>query len=192
LNYDPDLDCVNDATLVARLQRGDAQTVEYVVQKYAPALYRFAYYQLHDAMAAEDLVSEVMSRMVGRVHTFVLEEATFQAWLFRIARNLIADHYRLRKRRPEVSLEEWLDAEPWAEPGNDDIHLETVLTGEQLQMGLATLTDEQRQVILLHVVEGWELPQVAHLLDRTVPSVKSLYYRGVSSLRRALLRNEPQ
>ncbi len=189
LNYSPEPDGVDTATLVASLQRGDAPTVEYVVQQYAPALYRFAYYQLQDVMAAEDLVAEVMARMIGRINTFVAEEATFQAWLFRIARNLIADHYRALKRRPQVSLEGWLDREPGAEPGSDDARLDTLLTRDQLQAGLDALTEEQRQVILLHVVEGWELPQVAGLLDRSLPSVKSLYYRGVSSLKRVLLRN---
>ena len=166
--------------------------VEYVVQQYAPALYRFAYYQLQDGTAAEDLVAEVMARMIGRINTFVAEEATFQAWLFRIARNLIADHYRALKRRPQVSLEGWLDSEPGAEPGSDDVRLDTLLTRDQLEVGLASLTEEQRQVVLLHVVEGWELPQVASLLDRSLPSVKSLYYRGVSSLKRVLLRNAPE
>jgi RNA polymerase sigma-70 factor (ECF subfamily) len=189
LNYDTQTDCAKDASLVERLQGGDIPAVEYVVQEYAPALYRFAYYQLNDAAAAEDLVAEVMSRMIGRINTFVHGEATFQAWLFRIARNLVADHYRALKRRPQVSLEGWLETEPTAEPGRDDARLAALLTRDELQAGLNALTDEQRQVVLLHVIEGWELPQVAHLLDRSVASVKSLYYRGVSSLKRVLLRN---
>ena len=180
---------MDDASLVAGLQRGDAEAVEYVVQQYAPALYRFAYYQLQDAVIAEDLVSEVMVRMIARIDTFTLGQATFQAWLFRITRNLITDHYRSRGRRPQVSLEQWLDAEPGKEPGCNDVELEVLLDREQLAVGLAALTDEQRQVILLHVVEGWELPQVAELLDRSVASVKSAYYRGIQSLRRALARN---
>jgi RNA polymerase sigma-70 factor, ECF subfamily len=180
---------MDDADLVAGLQHGDTDAVEYLVHQYAPALYRFAYYQLQDASMAEDLVSEVMVRVIGRVGGFVLEQATFQAWLFRIARNLIADQYRARKRRPQVSLEAMLDVDRSIEPGREDSQIESLLDREQLQAGLATLTDEQRQVILLHVVEGWELPQVAQLLERTLPSVKSLYYRGVQSLRRALLRS---
>src|SRR5947209_7865757 len=179
---------MEDADLVAGLQRGEARAVEYLVRQYAPALYRFAYYQLEDASLAEDLVADVMVRVIGRVGGFVLEQATFQAWLFRIARNLIADHYRARKRRPQVSLEAVLEAEPALEPGRYDPAIDDLLNREQLRAGLATLTGEQREVILLHVVEGWELPQVARLLERSLPSVKSLYYRGLQSLRRALAR----
>src|SRR5262245_21694731 len=94
LNYDLSLRYMDDAALVAGLQCGDPEAVEHLVRQYAPALYRFGYYQLHDAILAEDMVSEVMVRMIGSIDRFVLEQATFQAWLFRIARNLIADHYR--------------------------------------------------------------------------------------------------
>src|SRR5438067_13369578 len=116
LNYNLSLRYMDDATLVSGLQRGDPEAVEYVMRQYAPALYRFAYYQLQDAMLAEDLVSEVMVRMIAHIDSFAPGQATFQAWLFRIARNLVADHYRARKRRPQFSLEAILDAEPGYEP----------------------------------------------------------------------------
>jgi len=177
-----------DAALVARLQRGDPHAVEYVVQHHAPELYRYIYYQVHDAMTAEDLVAEVLVRMVEKVDKYVFDNTPFQAWLFRIARNLVADHYRARKRRPQVSYETWLAADMHNEPGRVDPGIEVLADRQQLKAGLADLTDEQRQVILLHVVEGWEMPQVAKMLDRTLPSVKSAYYRGVQSLRRAIDR----
>jgi len=182
---------MDDVTLLAGLKQGETEAVRYVVQKYAPALYRFAYHQMHEAAAAEDLVAEVLARMVKHIDTFVVEQAGFQAWLFRIARNLIVDYHRARKRRPQVSLEERLDLEPSSEPGGYDPRIESVLDQEELRDALAKVTDEQREVILLHVIEGWDLPDVALLLDRTLPSIKGLYYRGVQALRRALVAGEP-
>jgi RNA polymerase sigma-70 factor (ECF subfamily) len=185
-DYDIASSCIDDAALVTGLQRGDPCSIEYVVQHYAPALYRFAYYQLQDAALAEDVVSEVMVRMIERVNTFRLGRGAFQSWLFRIARNLLADYHRTRGRRPEISLEQWLEADPASEPGRYDSQMDFLPDRQQIEAGLATLTCEQREVILLHVVEGWELPQVAELLDRSVASIKGLYYRGIQSLRRAL------
>jgi RNA polymerase sigma-70 factor, ECF subfamily len=181
---------MDDMTLVTGLQRGDPRAVEFVVERFASTLYRFAYYQMNDAAAAEDLVAEVMARVVGRIDGFRLEQATFEAWVFRIARNLIADHYRSRKRKPHLSLEAMMEAQPENEPRQNDPDIQNILDRDQLREGLAALTDEQRQVIVLHVIEGWELPQVARLLDRTIPSVKGLYYRGVQSLRNALIRSD--
>src|SRR5262249_37170254 len=149
-----------DATLVAGLQCRAAPAITYVVEYYAPMLHRFVYYQLQDAALAEDLVSEVMVHMIGRLDTFRPEQGSFQTWLFAIARHLVADHYRARRRRPEISLERWLAAEPAHEPGRPDGQIDLVPDQDQLKAGLATLTEEQRQVILLHVVVGWPLPEV--------------------------------
>ncbi len=179
--------CMDDIALLAGLKRGDSEAVEYVVHHYAPALYRFAFYQLHDATYAEDLVAEVLARMVRHIGSFRVEQASFQAWLFRIARNLVIDHHRARKRHPHVSLEERLDVEPASEPGAYDPRFEGILDREQLRQALEMVTDEQRQVILLHIIEGWDLPDVALMLERTLPSVKGLYYRGMEALRRAFV-----
>jgi len=178
----------DDAVLVAGLQRGETWAVEHVMQRYVPALYRFVYYRVQDAMLAEDLVSEVLTRMLAKVGGYVQGGTPFEAWLYRITRNLIADHYRVRKRRPQISFEEWLTSEPGKEPGTPEAGIEALPDRALLQAGLAGLTPEQRQVILLHIVEGWELPEVGRMLGRSLPSVKSLYYRGVHSLRRILER----
>ena len=183
---------MGDEALVAGLKRGDRQATQCAVHHYAPALYRFAYYQLQDPQLAEDIVSEVMVRMIENIDRFVLCQAPFRAWLFRIARNLISDQHRACKRRPQVSLERWLDAEPEKEPGECDLGFDTILDREELRSGLLTLTGEQREVILLHVIEDWELPEVARLLDRSLASVKGLYYRGIESLRSALLSQQHQ
>ncbi len=177
---------MDDQALVERLKCGDQKAVEYVVLRYVPAIYRFAYYQLQDAFLAEDLASDVMARMIGNIEGFIPGAGSFHSWLFRIARNLIADHYRARKRRPQISLEGWLHSKPMNEPGCNDPEIEGLVDQDQLRMALATLTSEQREVILLHVVEGWQLPEVAMLLDLSLSSVKSLYYRGIQSLRRAM------
>jgi RNA polymerase sigma-70 factor, ECF subfamily len=188
--YEPDPEDLDDHCLVEGLRRGDPRITEYVVHRFAPALYRFTYYQVQDAMLAEDIVSEVMARMIENVERFVLRRAPFRAWLFRIARNLIADHYRTHKRCSSTSLEEWLDTNPDREPGCSDVLMEIVIDRDRLRRGLLLLTCEQREVILLHLVEGWELPEIARLLDRSLASVKGLYYRGIESLRRALEQNQ--
>ena len=183
---------MDDEALVAGLQVGDARSVEYAVQEHAPALFRYAYYQLQDRGLAEDVVSEVMARMIERIDGFVLKEAPFQAWLFSIARNLVADHYRKSERRPQVSLEKWLLDNPADEPGTQDRSIASLGERDEMQAALFTLTEEQRQVVLLHVVEGWDLPEVAKMLGRSLPSVKSLQYRGVQALRRVMLSQDVQ
>ncbi len=94
-----------DAGLIAALQARDEGAIAYAVETYAPKLYRFAVYQLGDAAAAEDLVSEVITRMLEKIDSLRYTGAPFQAWLFSIARNLVTDSYRRKNRAQILSLD---------------------------------------------------------------------------------------
>src|SRR3954447_15442456 len=80
----------NDERLIERLKRRESEAIAHAVETYAPKLYRYALYQLGDATAAEDLTSEVVTRMLEKIDTLTYTGVPFQAWLFSIARNLVS------------------------------------------------------------------------------------------------------
>ncbi len=177
---------MDDAALIAGLRRGERAASHYVMDRYGPALFRYIYDSVADAVQAEDLVAEALLRMVAHLDQFVPERGTFQAWLFRIAHHVMIDHYRAKRRRPQISLEQW-QARTWgADPGAPDSRIVGLPSRDELQTALATLTADQRQVILLQLVADLNLPTRATVLARSLPAVKSLYYRGIVALRRAL------
>jgi RNA polymerase sigma-70 factor (ECF subfamily) len=182
-----------DDILVAGLKRREAGAIEHAVRLYAPKLYRYAYLQLGNPEAAEDLASEVMTRMLEKIDGYRYVGVPLQVWLFQIARNLVADAFRDR-RKAAISLDTWLEwsdgakASEGLEPGEHDIQLEMFADRELIRALLSELTDEQRQVIILRVVEGWQPSEIARMLNRTIDSVKSLQYRAIQSMRRNLER----
>jgi RNA polymerase sigma-70 factor (ECF subfamily) len=176
----------NDETLVAGLKRRDGPAVEFAVETYAPRLYRYAVYQLGDTAAAEDLVSEVVTRMLEKIDGYTYTGAPFQAWLFQIARNLVTDNYRQRARAQVVSLEVWLEGGEGYDVGANDTRIESLADQDTLLRVLAQLTDEQRQVITLRLIEGWQPAEIAELLGRSIDSVKSLQYRAIQAMRRCV------
>jgi RNA polymerase sigma-70 factor (ECF subfamily) len=176
----------NDETLVAGLKRRDGPAVEFAVETYAPRLYRYAVYQLGDTTAAEDLVSEVITRMLEKIDGYTYTGAPFQAWLFQIARNLVTDSFRQKKRAQVVSLEGWLEGSEGYEVGAQDTRIESLADQDTLLRVLAELTEEQRQVITLRLIEGWQPAEIAQLLDRSIDSVKSLQYRAMQAMRRGV------
>ena len=184
-----------DDILVSGLKRREAGAIEHAVQLYAPKLYRYAYYQLGDPQAAEDLASEVMTRMLEKIDGYKYVGVPLQVWLFQIARNLVADAFRDRSKAT-LSLDAWLEGEEGArapeglEPGEIDSRLEMLGDREILRTVLSQLTDEQRQVIILRVIGGWQPSEIAQLLNRTIDSVKSLQYRAIQSMRRYLERED--
>ena len=176
----------DDAKLVEALKSRDSEAVQYAVETYVPKLYRYGMYELKDHVAAEDLASEVIMRMLEKIDTFVYTGVPLQMWLFRIARNLVTDHYRRKSKMGETSLELWLEENDGHHPSATDTGVELLGEREMLREALAHLTGEQRQVLMLRLIEGWQPAEIAELLGRSVDSVKSLQYRALQSLRRYL------
>lgn len=174
----------DDETLILGLKRRDNGAVQYAVETYAPKLYRYAVYQLGNPTAAEDLVSEVVTRMLERIDDYRYTGVPLQAWLFSIARNLVTDGFRRRNRAPMISLDNPQEAGTLDDLGSVDARLDALADRDLLVRLLGRLTEEQRQILTLRIVEGWQPADIARLLGRSIDSVKSLQYRGIQSLRR--------
>jgi RNA polymerase sigma-70 factor (ECF subfamily) len=181
---------LSDKELVASLQRGEAAAVDELLAQYADRLYSYIYYHSGDHHLAEDLVSETFTRVIEKVGSYVQREVPFRAWLFQIAHNLLADHFRKYKRRNTVSLDalDWDNEKPPADWGAADggSLAEQVADRLELQDAIKTLPEDQRTVFILRFVEGFELERVSEILGKSLMSVKSLQYRAVRNLRRIL------
>jgi RNA polymerase sigma-70 factor (ECF subfamily) len=150
-----------------------------IYTSYYPRIYNYAFLQLGDIQAAEDLASEVMLKVLGSIHRYRPKGPPFSAWVFRIARNKLIDLHRRRKRRGEVDLRE-----PPVDTrmGPQDL-AERALDRGQIQIALKYLTESQRQVIVLKFIEGFDNLSIARILGRSEGAVKSLQHRALNSLR---------
>ena len=171
-----------DTELVKRAQKGDTAVISALYERYHPTVFRYLYYRVGDKHAAEDLTSEVFIRMMRALPGFQLRSASFQAWLFQIARNLAIDHYRKTSTRDLVQLEDNLvvsgeDVEP---------SIERKLNSQRLQQALTRLTDDQSDVIVLRFVANMPIAQVAQTLHKSEDSIKGLQRRGLIALREIL------
>ncbi|MEI6044033.1 MAG: RNA polymerase sigma factor [Chloroflexota bacterium] len=183
----------NDAELVSRLKKREAEAVDELLAQYTDRLYNYAYYHSGDHHLAEDIVSETFTRVIEKVDGYVQRDVPFKAWLFRIAHNLLVDHFRRRKRYNSVSLDavDWdsgpsaAAASDWGAGDGGEI-AEQLGEREEIQRAIALLPEDQRTVFILRFVQGFELEQVAAMLDKSLVSIKSLQYRAVRNLRRHL------
>ena len=168
--------------LVRRAQAYDEAALETLYQTYYPKIYSYAFLQMGDVHAAEDLASDVMLKMLESLQSYKLRGLPFGAWVYRIARNRLIDLHRRRRRRGEVDLSETLSA-TLASP---QALAERALERGQLQVALKHLTDEQRQVIVLKFIEGFDNRSVGRIMGRSEGAIKSLQHRALASLRRVL------
>ncbi|KKM14640.1 hypothetical protein LCGC14_1704090 [marine sediment metagenome] len=175
-------DHLQEWELVQRAQALDEVALASLYSTYYPKIYNYAFLQLGDIHAAEDLASEVMLKLLESIKKYQFKGTPFSAWVFRIARNRLIDLHRRRKRHGEVNLTEPLAA---MQIGPQTL-AERALDRGQLQLALRYLTDEQRQVIVLKFIEGFDNASVARVLGRSEGAIKSLQHRALNSLRRVM------
>ena len=144
-------------------------------------IFRYVWARVREDQTAEDLTGEVFVRMVTGLPGYRPTDVPFQAWLYRIAHNLIVDHYRKEGRSSLVPLQQ---AESVREEGNSPATVvEQRLAMDRIQEALGELEPSQCEVILLRFLVGLPLQDVALTLDKSVAAVKGLQYRGLIALR---------
>ena len=178
-NEPPDWQAVLDQAL-----RAEPAALGVNYDQYVDRIYSYIYHRVGQPDVAEDLTGQVFMRMLEAVQTGRGWRSSFSGWLYRIAHNLVIDHYRRRKRATFVDLE---DAAPvQAQTGDPVRSSETQFERERLRSALAKLTDEQAQVISLRFLEDLSIAEVAEMLDKAEGAVKALQYRAVLALRRVM------
>ena len=142
----------------------------------AERLFRYAYRMLHDRGAAEDAVQHAFLELVRAQPDLDLERS-LEAWLFKSVRFTCLDEIRRRTRRPEVPSDDLPDA------GTEDA---LVMIDPELEKALAALTPEQREVLHLKHVEGYDGAEIAEILDSSRTAVYAMAARAEARLKKLL------
>jgi RNA polymerase sigma-70 factor (ECF subfamily) len=179
------VDRKREKALIRAAQRGDNRAFAALYRDNVDKIYRYVYYRVESAATAEDLTSDVFLRFIEGLPNYEDRSTPLLVWLYRIAHARVVDYYRRSKRSAhdedieslELSAEEDLDAGLVA--GHRTSHL---------QAALRSLTDGQRQVIVLRFVEGHNLERTAQILGKTVDAIKAMQYRALQALGQTLNR----
>ncbi len=173
----------SEADLLKGAKAFDLQSLGEIYDFYSPGLFAYAMRLLGDHLLAEDCVAETFARFLKGLRAGVGPDTHLQAYLYRVAHNWITDHYR-REPPPPLELEEDMRAED--DPPPED-QVGRLIEQEQVRGALRSLTPDQRQVIILRFLEGWDNEDVAAAVQKPVGAVKALQHRALASLRRWLL-----
>ena len=168
-----------EAQLLEQARRFDPDALRALHDRLYEPVYRYVHFKVSDPQASEDLTSEVFLRMLEALKKGKTWKTTPDAWVFGIARNVVADHYRTANRRTEVTLDEHLAMPDENSPTQQFIVAEQ---HHKLAQALTSLTDEQRDVILLRFIEGLSINDVAEVLNKTPGAIKGLQHRALRVL----------
>lgn len=171
----------DDAELARSAAAGDAASFGVLYDRHFTAVYRYALLRVPDRMEAEDVTSETFVRALRSLHRYE-PRAPFAAWLVRIARNLIIDRARGATRREA-------NERAAAMPGSVDPEREALarIEGAELRTALDTLSDLQRDVLILRFYSDLSTEEVCAVLGKGPSTVRGIQYRAIAALRRAMV-----
>jgi RNA polymerase sigma-70 factor (ECF subfamily) len=170
-------------TIIEAARQGDHGALTTLFRAYQPMLIR--YLRAQDREAADDVASEVWVAAARRMRWFTGDEAGFRRWLFTIARRRLIDHRRAEARRHSQTLVvEALDPTAitgeWADPA---VVVARRSSAQATVDRLVTqLPPDQAEVVLLRVLGGFDVAEVAEIMDRSPGSVRVLCHRALRRL----------
>jgi RNA polymerase sigma-70 factor (ECF subfamily) len=166
------------AQAVVRAKQGDREALRYLYVHYADHVYGYVASIVRDDHEAEDVTQHVFAKLMTALPKYEPREVPFSAWILRVSRNVAVDHMRQRRAIPCDEVREL------------DTHTEDDDSSRMRSFGLrdalATLPEEQRQVVVMRHLVGLTPGEIADRLGRTEPSIHGLHHRGRGALRTAL------
>ncbi len=173
---------MDEQALLAAARQLDETALATIFDTYYTPLYRYIYHHVGHVQTAEDLTSLVFQRLLHHLHGGMGPDRHLKAWLFRVAYTVIVDDSRRQQHRNHRQL----DQQPL--PDDTDIEHQTDrrLLAHHAHAALTTLTDNQRNVIILRYLVDMQPVEIAQILEMTVGAVKALQQRALAALRREL------
>ena len=179
--------------------RRDPACFDALYRKYLSQVYSYAFYELRDHHAAEDATERIfmqaltgLPRFEERADSFVgaagsggaaveipADASTFRVWLFRIARNVVANERRRDRRRPVTPLEH---ASGLASAEDISESAAAREAGSAAWQAVARLPEARRRAVVLRFVDEMSTAEIAEVLGRSEGAVRVLLHRALRSV----------
>jgi RNA polymerase sigma-70 factor, ECF subfamily len=161
--------------------RGDQDAAAVLFDAYYGRVYRYAYGRLGNGNDAEDVAAETFARVVRDLGKFRWKGAGFEAWLFRIASNLVVD--RTREASKEMVEEVKVADREAVSPESPETEVIRRELAADLGAMLDGLVPEQKEVLLLRFAADMDTADVAKVMQKNTNAVRQLQFRALQRMR---------
>jgi RNA polymerase sigma-70 factor, ECF subfamily len=175
--------------VLAAAQEGAEWAIAVLWHELHPRLLRFL--RGLDPVAAEDVEADTWLAAIKDLATFVGDDNQFRAWMFTIARHRLIDWRRREAHRRTVAMPEVL-VEHLADDDPAIAVLDRLRADAAVALVRASLPRDQAEVILLRVVGGFDVAEVASITCKRPGNVRVLQHRGLRRLAERIAEEEPE
>lgn len=148
-------------------------------------IYRYVFLRVNSKELAQDLTSETFAKGWESYRQAPDNIEKPQAFLYKIAKNLVIDHYRRKNRTQTIPVELVQD---YISDAREDIEQRAVLASdmEAVRKAMQTLNEDYQNAIIWRYMEEMSIKEVSHLLDRSEEATRVLLHRAIKDLRTKL------
>ena len=170
---------LSDEKIMLLVKEGQLSELTELFERYHVKLYHFFLRLTLDGPLSEDLTQNLFYRVIRYRQSFEPSNGNFRSWVYRMARNIYADHLRQEKRLPGWGGEPEEAAERAAGPaaGYTEEHY------ERLDLALAQLSPDQREILVLSRYQGLKYAEISQIKDLSIAAIKVQVYRALRQLR---------
>lgn len=167
--------------LIERSQRGDAKAFGSLYDLYIDEIYKYITYRVHHKETAEDITSKVFLKVLEAIQK-VDSSRPFGAWMYRVARNAVIDHFRSNKQHEDI--DEIYDLSSKEETAEEKTN--NLLDSERVKSLLKELTPIQQEIIELRVWQELSYKEMAEIVNKSEDNCKVIFSRAMVSLRKRM------
>jgi RNA polymerase sigma-70 factor, ECF subfamily len=167
-----------DDVLVERARDGNTEAFDVLVRRYLRPAYAVALSVVLEPADAEDVAQDAFIAALERLDS--CQPDRFAAWLMRIVRNRAISWQRRRRVRRSEPLEWAVGVKSPGDPGSD---LDRTNLRERLTEAMSTLPEKQREVLLLHDLEGWRHREIGEVLGMKEGTVRYTLFQARRAVR---------
>ncbi|MBU0951451.1 MAG: sigma-70 family RNA polymerase sigma factor [Elusimicrobia bacterium] len=159
--------------IIGKAKNLDLSALEVLCEHFYHRIYNYIFFKVSSRPDAEDLTSEVFIRMVKSI---AQQSGDFKTWLYKIASNMVIDHYRQKAsiKKTMSRYEEFLQLDNQKSNNRN--------SGDYDNLFYA-LTQEQHEVVALRFVDGFNVSEISKIMQKSENAVKALQFRAMVTLR---------
>jgi len=162
-------------SLLLRIAQDDMQALHCLYEQVKTPVYAFALSVLKNAHDAEDVLHDTFVSLYTAAKGY-RPDGKPMAWIMTVARNHCLQKLRARQKQADLPEEDWEDLVVTREDTGAEDRL-------ILQQCMNVLSDEERQILVLHAVAGFKHREIAEMLELALPTVLSKYHRAIKKIR---------
>ena len=173
----------SDMTLLEAAKQMDREALVKIFDLYSPAIYNYAFRLCGDALMADYIVGDVFAKLLEHLSAGRGPSTNLRSYLYEMAYHMVVDEARHSNRTTKIEKVDLMPQDKYSSNSSveDQILFKNIMRAIQ-----SHLTVDQRHVIVLRFLEGFNIHETAVIIGKEESNVKVIQNRAIAALRNAL------